>query len=446
MKKRIGIAVVGLFVINFSFGQVAGDVYGEYCGYELTRTGTVSNSERGIMFDVEIEGTESVYISGFSVQLEPNYAGKVKIFQKSGSHFTFELNPSAWTLIDSAVIFTNTTGLTFIPIDPGQTLSVGTNMAYYIQLQEGSTHLEYSTGTQLGVVAASDGHVILKEGTAIGGDFYSKYFPRVLIGSVHYCINTTVSCNLLQLPLTGGTYNKGIFFDVSTGNQEVTIEQVFNSFYNSLNLQQHVKLYARSGSFVGHENASAGWSLLSESTIVSPLPNYPEEITGGIQFTIPPNSTYGLFIVSDGYYGINYTQSAGNVGDVLTTDGNLTIHVGTGADSEFSSSGNYIPNRNFNGVIDFCVDSTSTANVLSFDFEDVRIYPNPVENELFLDASGMVVESISITNLLGQVVLTERSDKVGDIIGLDVSSLPRGTYVLSISYPQGQRNHHFVKN
>lgn len=445
MKRKIGISILGLFVINFSFGQVAGDVYGEYCGYELTRTGAVSNSERGIMFDIEIEGTENVYISGFSVQLEPNYAGKVKIFQKSGSHFNYETNQSAWTLVDSAVIFTNTSGLTFIPIDPGQTLSVGTNMAYYIQLKEGSTHLEYSTGTQLGAVAASDGHVILKEGTAIGGAFFSKYYPRVLIGSVHYCISTTVSCNVLEAPLTGGTINKGIFFDVSTGNQEVTIEQVFNNFFNSLNLQQHVKLYARSGSFVGHENTSAGWSLLSESTIVSPLPSYPEEITGGIQFTIPPNSTYGLFIVSDGYYGINYTQSTGNVGDVLTTDGNLTIHVGTGSDSEFSSSGTYVPNRNFNGVIDFCVDSTSTSNLFEAEFEEFRIYPNPVENDLFIDTRDIVVENISIANVLGQEMTAEWSDKSMDIIGLDVSSLPSGTYVLSIYSANGYQKRSFVK-
>ena len=65
---------------------------------------------------------------------------------------------------------------------------------------------------------------------------------------------------------------------------------------------------------------------------------------------------------------------------------------------------------------------------------NLLIYPNPTSGILFINTDN--IESISVVNLLGSIVLTKNNSN-----NIDLSSLPKGSYVVSIK----SNNNVFVK-
>ena len=58
--------------------------------------------------------------------------------------------------------------------------------------------------------------------------------------------------------------------------------------------------------------------------------------------------------------------------------------------------------------------------------KEVSIYPNPTTDRLIINTTAINLE-VTFTNMLGQVILSQHNTKV-----LDVSDLPRGTYIVSV--------------
>jgi hypothetical protein len=65
---------------------------------------------------------------------------------------------------------------------------------------------------------------------------------------------------------------------------------------------------------------------------------------------------------------------------------------------------------------------------------EVRVYPNPAQNTLFIDAKAISVSNlqISLRNLIGQDVIQENTLKGSEMINLNVADLPRGMYLLEL--------------
>ena len=70
----------------------------------------------------------------------------------------------------------------------------------------------------------------------------------------------------------------------------------------------------------------------------------------------------------------------------------------------------------------------------------IRVYPNPVQNTLFIQ-SDHVIESIQIVDLQGKQVL--KTDFVNEI---DVEQLAKGSYFIYFKLKEGVYNYHFIKN
>jgi len=73
-------------------------------------------------------------------------------------------------------------------------------------------------------------------------------------------------------------------------------------------------------------------------------------------------------------------------------------------------------------------------------FTNLSIYPNPVENSLFILGNDTPI-SVSIYNVLGKEVLS-----VMNTDNINVAKLPSGVYVLKISNGTHQTNRKFIKN
>ena len=79
--------------------------------------------------------------------------------------------------------------------------------------------------------------------------------------------------------------------------------------------------------------------------------------------------------------------------------------------------------------------------------EDIRVYPNPAHDNLWLTITGNT-SSLSVTNVMGQTVIPEqRIDTAQQTQSIDISNLSEGIYFMKISSENDQpKIIRFIKN
>jgi hypothetical protein len=63
--------------------------------------------------------------------------------------------------------------------------------------------------------------------------------------------------------------------------------------------------------------------------------------------------------------------------------------------------------------------------------ETISIYPNPATDNLYIE-SDISIKNIELLHVSGKVVFSGKSN-TSNIISVDISTLPRGAYVIKIS-------------
>ena len=81
-----------------------------------------------------------------------------------------------------------------------------------------------------------------------------------------------------------------------------------------------------------------------------------------------------------------------------------------------------------------------TASIDDQYFTNLSIYPNPVENSLFISGNDTPI-SVSIYNVLGKEVISIKNTN-----NINVQALPSGVYTIRISDGVRQTNRKFIKN
>jgi len=76
------------------------------------------------------------------------------------------------------------------------------------------------------------------------------------------------------------------------------------------------------------------------------------------------------------------------------------------------------------------VGQTATASVSSFELNNVKLYPNPVKNNLFISSNEINFDAVSIYTIDGKKVLNQ--NKIIDNT-IDVSNLASGMYVVKLN-------------
>jgi len=84
-------------------------------------------------------------------------------------------------------------------------------------------------------------------------------------------------------------------------------------------------------------------------------------------------------------------------------------------------------------------DVTSVENAVKKKF---RIYPNPAHDKLIIDDEKLIIENAEIYNMAGKVVNT----KCLNSNSIDISSLPRGIYILKLKDSDFRNAQMFIKN
>ena len=162
-------------------------------GLELMTTYEGANGSYGTMFDVTASSSGSILINSFDLHAKVTGPCPVRIFTRPGSHVGYERSNEGWSsLMDSYVQCTGLMKRT--QIDPHLLVSpvsiaAGETRAFYVAME--SESLRYSSGINLGAVYTSNSHLMIHEGTGLGGFFGEPLFrPRVWNGVVHYTLGT----------------------------------------------------------------------------------------------------------------------------------------------------------------------------------------------------------------------------------------------------------------
>ncbi|XOV69111.1 MAG: T9SS type A sorting domain-containing protein [Fluviicola sp.] len=153
----------------------------------VTTTFGGGNNHRGNMFD--IVATNTVTIESFDAH--PMGNTDFEIYYKTGTYQGSETNAGAWTLLGSATgVIAQPMGTpTPIPINIGVTIPAGQTYAFYVTSTNTAVSLNYTDGSAVGNVYASDANLQFLEGAGMEYPFAaggSTFSPRVWNGNIHY--------------------------------------------------------------------------------------------------------------------------------------------------------------------------------------------------------------------------------------------------------------------
>ncbi|MEM7185886.1 MAG: proprotein convertase P-domain-containing protein [Bacteroidota bacterium] len=186
----------GMATINASDLLLSVD---EACGWTATAPGDAStnslettfaggNGNFGNMFDMN--AINDVVIQSFDIHGDTGATFDVEVYAKSGTYVGFETDPGAWTLIGTAPgVVSNGDGLA-TPLDLmlNYAMAAGETHAFYVTPTDFSTGgFNYTNGTAVGNVFASDSNIEFLEGSGSGYPFDGTLFsPRVWNGNIIY--------------------------------------------------------------------------------------------------------------------------------------------------------------------------------------------------------------------------------------------------------------------
>jgi len=92
-------------------------------------------------------------------------------------------------------------------------------------------------------------------------------------------------------------------------------------------------------------------------------------------------------------------------------------------------------------------DSLSSIIDISFTDSPILLYPNPTHNEISLSLNNIDISNatISIYDLSGKILLTILPQSLSTSTTIDISSLPKGVYTLTIDNKQSKQSQKFIK-
>ncbi len=149
----------------------------------LTTTFAGGNSQSGNMFD--IVAVTPVVITGFDIHLSGSATVEVYAVTAGTSYVGNDANPSAWTLLGSAAVVGAGIGVpTPVPLTLNVPINPAQQQGFYVTVTTGV--VQYTNGTSLGSVFASNSDIQFLEGIGKAYPFGGVFSPRIFNGRIHY--------------------------------------------------------------------------------------------------------------------------------------------------------------------------------------------------------------------------------------------------------------------
>ena len=167
-------------------------------GSNIVTTYAQNNGQDGIMFDVV--ALNNISIVCFDANFDPG-TFDYEIYYKFGTAQGFQGNPGAWTLVGNGFGVTSAGNSNPTPLNLNSSIGVcgGDRVAFYItNTGPGSANANYTNGTAINNVYASDANLQVREMYGKSYPFANSYSPRVFNGTIHY---NTGGCIALPVEL-----------------------------------------------------------------------------------------------------------------------------------------------------------------------------------------------------------------------------------------------------
>jgi Secretion system C-terminal sorting domain len=229
-------------------------------------------------------------------------------------------------------------------------------------------------------------------------------------------------CDTLTTELAAGNSYDGNMFDVTAINT-VTLE-TFSVTVGTGNW--NIAIYYRTGSYVGFNLSSAGWTFLDSAVVSGAGASIPVQVPVNVALTLTAGNTYAFYVTSTAPAStFSYTNGTA-VGTLHASNSDLQFYEGHGGQYPFNL--NNSP-RVFNGLIHYCPGGVDVAELGSG--SAFSVYPNPASQNLSIDLSSYTGTQIpvAIYNSLGEIVYTQTVTAAG-VNNVDISSLSQGIYVV----------------
>ena len=191
-----------LMGVNEACGWTA-TVGGVGAPMSLETTFAAGNNFNGNMFDINV--INGVTFDSFDVHLEDGITDDIEVYFKMGSFVGFETDASAWTLLETATVTSAGLGApTPLNMNLGLEIAAGETVAFYVTTTQGGL-MQYTNGTAVGSVFASDANIEFLEGNGGEYPFNVTFSPRVWNGNIHYTegdgLSTTIDFTCEDLGL-----------------------------------------------------------------------------------------------------------------------------------------------------------------------------------------------------------------------------------------------------
>jgi len=153
-----------------------------------------------------------------------------------------------------------------------------------------------------------------------------------------------------------------------------------------------------------------------------------------IEMSVNGNKYYRYTLNGEGYLSQNSRTQSFGLGTNLVVD-YLKVSWLSGLEDVFY-------NVSANQVLDI-VEGSNPLSVTDFEFnESIRIYPNPVQNMLYIDAQSYIIEAIEFYTILGK---RQELSILPNSNSIDVSFLESGIYFVEIKTKETKQVLKFIK-
>lgn len=153
----------------------------------------------------------------------------------------------------------------------------------------------------------------------------------------------------------GGNNHRGNMFTIHALNT-VTI----TSFDAHPMGNTTIEIYYRTGSYIGFETSSAGWTQIGAAAVTAQPFGNPTPVPVAVNITIPAGQDYSFYVTSNNTgVSLNYTDGSSE-GAVFSSDANIQFLQGVGMEYPFSNGGGVFRPRVWNGIIHYAVAGSPT--------------------------------------------------------------------------------------
>ncbi|HTL82073.1 MAG TPA: T9SS type A sorting domain-containing protein [Bacteroidia bacterium] len=415
----------------------------------LQSTFAAGNNHRGNMFDITAANT--VTITSFDAHPMGNTT--IAIYYKSGTYVGSENAPANWTLIGSAAVTAQPTGIpTPVPVTVNVTIPAGQTYGFYVTSTNTAVSLNYTDGTAVGNTYASDANIAFKEGcgmeypfTAGTGSFFT---PRVWNGIIHYSVptnptytyawsttETTQSIN----PTVNSTSTYSVSVDVSgcpttlTGSVTVTVSTP------PVNAGTDVTVCAGTPvTLSGSGAVSYTWdNSVTDGVAFTPTSTATYNVTGtdSIGCTATDNVVVTVNTVNVATSVLNETITAlasGAAYQWMDCTTNAIIPLATNQSFTATSNGSYAVIVTENS----CVDTSACEQIISTGMDQqhitngISVYPVPANDNVIISSGNEIADLITIFDVTGKTVKEIKPSSVETTVS--VSGMPAGIYFAQI--------------